>query len=335
MTTTNYLSVSEARPIYAFLALILTPLFLLSCQDSVTQSDTPPTPLQTGADSLTTAESGSYVTLNAEPTSISDDRFRVYDAIGYSGKPDSDKMMYYGIKPMHVIYATHLWNRDISDIHIDNLPARDLLHKETKRASRINQYITMVDIEHWPTHGVSDYEVRESVKKYYRVVDRMEKIRPNLKIGFFGMVPVKNYNHTLVEEALAKWRSNNHKLRPLATKVGAFFLKGYTYWQDRDKWAKNLKNNITEARRLANDVNDPYKKVYVVLMPQYNWGFDYTSPLKGDRIGADYWRFQLETARKYADGIVIYAPGRGQWDGSDGWWAATKNFMKSIDKGKH
>lgn len=334
MKRINTLSIFGGSPIFVSLTLMLGMLLLYGCQDSVI--NTADNSNEISNDSLPTPapiNSGAYVSIDSQVSTMSDDRFKVYDAMRFMHKPDN--MYLYGLSPIKVIYAPQLWYRDISDVPNGNLPASDLLHLRTKQASNENKYLTMVDIEQWPTKDESLYEVQQSVKKYCTVVDRMNKIRPDMNVGFFGMCPIKNFNHRITEERLDEWRHDDHYLRPMADKVEALFLKSYTYWQDRDKWATNLKNNIAEARRLAADVGDPYKKVYVVLWPEFPWGFDYDSSLNGTHLSADYWRFQLDTARKYADGIVIWSPTGQEWDGSAPWWAATKNFLKNLGKGNY
>jgi hypothetical protein len=73
------------------------------------------------------------------------------------------------------------------------------------------------------------------------------------------------------------------------------------------------------------------KPVYAFLWPQY-----YSTRHKelGDiYIEADFWRLQLETAYKYADGVVIWFPLRIDWEqASQGpWWEVTKTFLKDLD----
>jgi hypothetical protein len=108
--------------------------------------------------------------------------------------------------------------------------------------------------------------------------------------------------------------------------VDAIYPSLYTFYPDQDGWLKYALANISEARRYG-------KPVYVFLWPQYHesdpavaWRF----------IPADYWRLELETAKQYADGIVIWGgwqySGKRlnwllEWDDTAPWWIETQDFM--------
>ena len=48
-------------------------------------------------------------------------------------------------------------------------------------------------------------------------------------------------------------------------------------------------------------------------------------------LPGDFWRMQLETANKYADGIVIWCcTGKQTWDDEAPWWLETQKFIKQI-----
>jgi hypothetical protein len=72
------------------------------------------------------------------------------------------------------------------------------------------------------------------------------------------------------------------------------------------------------------------KPVYVFLWPEYH---DSNAALRGTQIDAKYWRTQLETARKFADGIVIWGGydllknRPRKWNEEDAWWKETRNFL--------
>lgn len=316
------------------LILISGALIFSSCQDSISTSGA----LENSdngslSDSLEPAPDHWYWAdpLAIEQSTVTDAEFKVFDGTRLRNKPD---MQQYGFTPLEIIYATRLWDvQSLNDIPFDELPDPDLLQKETERAARKNPHLAMLDIEHWPNTGDYYDDVLPTIKKAYRVVDRMQKIKPDLNLGYYEMVPVKNYSHRLTKDVLSKWQKRNDYLRPLADKVNAFFIQSYTYWQDSTKWEENLKNNISEARRLAKSVGDANKPVYVILWPRYYWGFDYDSSLNRTYIDADYWKFQLDTARKYADGVVIWSRAKQDFDSSAPWWDVTKQFIQNLKDG--
>ena len=71
------------------------------------------------------------------------------------------------------------------------------------------------------------------------------------------------------------------------------------------------------------------KPVYAFLWPRFH---DSNRLLGGRYIGDDYWRMELDTARRYADGIVLWGgwdEGRpAQWDENAPWWRVTKGFLQ-------
>lgn len=320
------------KPFLIYFTLLFGALLFTACQDSLNSMSGTPEMDGSSSDSLSEAPNHWYWAdpLNVEESDVSDSEFKVFfDHTRMFGEPNMQDL---GFTPIKVVTAASLWKESLSNIPLESLPDPDLLHQQTKKAAKVNPEIAVLDIEHWPNEGNYWDDVLPTVKKTYRVIDRMQKVRPNLKLGYFGIVPDKNFSHRLTKEVLSDWRHNNHNLRPLANKVNAFYLKGYTYWQDQEKWVQNLKNNIHEARRLAEDVGQPNKPVYVFLWPRYDWGFDFDSDLKGTYIEADYWRKQLDVARTYADGVVIWSSWGQQFDSSAPWWNVTTNFLEELGK---
>jgi hypothetical protein len=51
------------------------------------------------------------------------------------------------------------------------------------------------------------------------------------------------------------------------------------------------------------------------------------------RVNGDYWRFQLETAQRYGDGVVLWGPDAYPWNDKSGWWDATEQFAASLHAG--
>ena len=99
----------------------------------------------------------------------------------------------------------------------------------------------------------------------------------------------------------------------------------YTFNDDQSAWAKRAQASAAEARALG-----PGKAVYFYLWPQYHDG----TPKQFQFIDGAYWKFQLETAYRYADGVVLWSPSRYDWDDSTGWWTATQEFMHTIRGGR-
>jgi hypothetical protein len=58
------------------------------------------------------------------------------------------------------------------------------------------------------------------------------------------------------------------------------------------------------------------------------------TPKQFQYVDTAYWQFQLNTAFRDADGIVLWGPSRFNWDKSSGWWAATLEFIRQVGSAK-
>lgn len=260
---------------------------------------------------------------------VPDSSFIVFNGMRFRKDP---YMPQFGFKPIDVIYANRLWEEDWENVQkdISNLPSKELVTKWANRAKKIGRKYIVFDIEHWPTRGEPEV-LQKSIENYIRVVDWFKEVQPTIKVGYWGTMPIKKrYINSPIDSAYYKqWQQNNDRLAPLAEKVDAFFPHLYTYSDNRDQWVRNAKHTIKEARRYSED-----KPVFVFLWPQY-----YDEDNRGgdmEYIEGDYWQLQLETARKYADGIVIWFPYRTEWEEASKkpWWDITKEFLRKMDKHK-
>jgi hypothetical protein len=267
----------------------------------------------------------------AQPTTpaMATDAFKVFDGTLYTNKPD---MKAFGISPIRIVYPTDMWQDFKNDAGLpDQIKIRDLVNKVRESGS-----IVIIDIEHWPVTvrnhdgSINTYTVlNDSVLKYKQVLSLFRMYAPELRLGYYGHPPVMDYWRTIDDDGKkSEWIKENDRLQTLADFVDILFPSLYTANADRDGWVKYAKAQIAEARRLAKG-----KPVYVFLWPQYH---DANPVLGLEFIAADYWKLQLDTARQYADGIVIW----GGWDGKrnkpavwrDGaeWWQVTKKFMTTL-----
>jgi len=142
------------------------------------------------------------------------------------------------------------------------------------------------------------------------LVDWAHEAAPGKIIGYYG-------TNTLTDVP----QSNFAAAQGLARHVDAFFPPLYTFDDDRSRWEKRAKTSLAQCREL-----DPKKPVYFYLWPQYHQG----TAKQLRYIDGAYWKFQLETARKYGDGIVLWSRSRDEWDPRSGWWDATRQFVISL-----
>lgn len=250
--------------------------------------------------------------------------FLVFDGTLYSNKPD---LLTYGIRPITLVYAGKFgpdWNK-----HADRLPDLQAVQDAAREAHQKGHGVVL-DIEHWPLKGSPEL-VQASLKKYKTVLEWFRVAAPNLLIGYYGAPPIRDYWRAIKEpssEEHRSWMSENDQISALASSVDIFFPSVYTFYPDRAGWKKYAIAQIKEARRLGKG-----KLVYVFLMPVYH---DSNRILGTQYLPEDYWQLELETARQYADGIVIWGGwGSGnrpaRWDEKAPWWSKTKEFMKTLD----
>ncbi len=248
--------------------------------------------------------------------------FMVFDGTMYGRKPDLSP---HGIRPVSIAYAGqfgtvwHKTSHTLPEKHVVQQVAREALAKNVP---------VVIDIEHWPLVGPSS-EVRASLSKYMTVLQWFKEAAPGLPVGYYGAPPIRDYWKSLRSPMSKEWASfarENDQLRPLADSVDILFPSLYTYYTDRGGWIRYAYAQIAEARRNANG-----KPVYVFLWPQYH---DSNPSLAWAQIPADFWRLQLQMAKQYADGIVIWGgwgpKGRVNWDENAAWWKVTKEFMKKL-----
>jgi len=250
--------------------------------------------------------------------------FVVFDGTLYADKPD---LSIHGIRPVSIAYTSQFgvhWYKNP-----DALPDKNVVQKVAQEAHAKNAPV-IIDIEHWPLEGDLS-KVRASLSKYMTVLHWFKDAAPGLAVGYYGAPPLRDYWKSLRSPMSKEWASfarENDQLRPLAGAVDIIFPSLYTFYTDRGGWIRYAYAQIAEARRTSNG-----KPVYVFLWPQYH---DSNPSLKGAFLPADFWRLQLQMAKHYADGIVIWGGWdfkrnrRAEWDDNAAWWKVTKDFMKTV-----
>jgi hypothetical protein len=255
-------------------------------------------------------------------------RFVVFDGTLYRNKPDLSQL---GVKPIRIVYEGEFWDPGQDR---DRLPSEEKVRKIASSVRGIEGSV-VIDIERWPTsptvHNVSVATAQESVEKYATVLRWFHESAPGLPIGLYGVMPLIDYWRAIEDPssvAYRSWVADGERARSLVESVEAFYPSLYTFYPDQQGWVKYAVAQMSEARRLANG-----RPVYVFLWPQYH---NSNTLLGMTYLDADYWRLELDTARKYADGVVIWG-GWGSddrpadWDEQAEWWKVTKEFIRALD----
>lgn len=239
--------------------------------------------------------------------------FPVFDALLYKGKPDLTPA---GLSPIRMVYASEIWNNGESRDNPNQ--AKIIAAAKTFKPNAV----VCVDIENWPITG-KPADVKNSIGKYAAVASLVKQTSPSVTVGFYGVLPIRDYWRAIGakgEKKYDEWRRENAKLKPLTASVDVVFPSLYTFNADQQGWVTYAVKNLQEARKYG-------KPVYAFLWPEYH---DSNLLLKGQCIPADFWRLQLETCRKYADGIVIWGGWQEQWDENAPWWVETKKFVQGL-----
>jgi len=249
-------------------------------------------------------------------------QFPVFDAVSFTHEPD---LTVFGLRPITVVYPNFMWEGNkVPDA--TSLPDRSRIIAFGQLANQTS-HILAIDIEHWPLIG-DPATVAASIKKYQTVIGWYKATTaPELKIGFYGVTPVRNYWDSIQEKNSPRyqaWEKQNDAVASIAQLEDVLFPSVYTFYEDREEWKKYAIAQIQEARRYAGR-----KPVYVFLWPQYHGS---NKKLGSAFLPGDYWRTELETARKYADGVVIWCCSTRQtWDDNAPWWSETKTFLKEVN----
>lgn len=250
--------------------------------------------------------------------------FKVFDGTLYHDKPDLRR---FGIQPIDILYAARFWPDAHSAKAMQKLPDESRVRRVAREAL-ITKEPVVIDIEHWPLGG-GNLQLHENLAKYVTVLQWMRNEAPDLNIGYFAQLPMPAYGWALAGPGThnyRQWQEENDRRSDLASLVDAIYPQLYTYFPDKSAWKRYAKENLREARRYG-------KPVYAFLWPQYS---ERNKELGQQYLPPDFWRLQLETVRKYADGIVIW----GGWDGKHGvpaawdknapWWLVTRDFMNAM-----
>lgn len=244
----------------------------------------------------------------------------VFEALMQAGKPDLRR---YGIEPVEIAYEAQLWNPGAP---ADSYPDRKKVLSAADRAVK-RQSILVLDIERWPVEaGVADRLVEQRIERLQHIVGWIRDEYPRVRLGYFGIMPSAAVTWALApaesREGVA-WRRANSRLDSLAASMDVVLPSLYSYSNDPDRWVRVAVANIKAARRYG-------KPVYAFVWPKYS---ERNAELSYQYVGDDFWRLQLETVCRYADGVVLWGgwdpahkrPER--WSSEASWWRTTQRFL--------
>ena len=238
--------------------------------------------------------------------------FTVFDGIKYKNKPSSAEL---GMAKIRILGAHALWDKgqDRSE------PNEDRIRAAVRNQARGR--LICLDVENWSVLG-SDAQTAVSIAKLSFVINTARDERPDLKYGFYGIMPIRDYwraNRGPLDPRYQQWIEQCRRVMPLSELVDVLFPSIYTFYDDESGWESYARENL-DAAKMYN------KPIYPFIWPQYHP----STPLGGGWIPADYWRKQLNVCRQNADGLVIWGWSKELWDSQWPWWAETVSFMEDI-----
>jgi hypothetical protein len=228
--------------------------------------------------------------------------FPVYDNMFFADKPATDA---HGIVASNIIYGEHIWPQFRN---YGVLPRREAYESVVAAHCGTTGPI-VIDIERMPFAG-DRRTAEQRLHVFATLADWTHAAAPGRVVGYFG------YN--VLTDVRPEYRD---LARELVRHVDAFFPAMYANNDDRAAWARRADALIRQYRAY-----DPDKPIYFYLWPQYNAH----TPKAYQWIAHDYWKFQLETAHRVADGIVLWGTKHAAWNTSSGWWTATVDFMRRL-----
>jgi hypothetical protein len=239
--------------------------------------------------------------------------FLVFESLAYIGKPD--------LTPLGVLPA-----RGTGELWRDGQPRSVVDKLGVQRAMACCadfKGVFYLDVEHWRLYGQPDEVIDQNVGKFIQLADRVRAAAPNLKFGYYGVLPEIVYWPIVspaAHEELNAWRRSNRRTREIARHVDVIFPSLYTFYSDPPGWERYARETLKEARTYG-------KPVYAFLWPEFH---DSNERLRGQNLPRDFWRMELEFCRRNADGVVIWGGWQRRWDENAEWWQETKLFLRSL-----
>lgn len=244
--------------------------------------------------------------------------FVVYDHLLYQGRPDLSQ---YGMPRYDFVAGGTLWPAGTPKKSVERCQPHEATIRQRAMSVRDKPRI-VVDIEEpcWnPTNATSDADFQERVRKYLTVANIWNQEAPNNRMGFYAIVPPRNYPAAKSGNpaALAAWRAHNDKLAPIGQAVDIINPSLYTFENNLQAWVRYAQLTIEEAKQYG-------KPVIPVIWPEYH-----PSASTSGLIDGPFWKLQLNTIRNTGvGGLIIWSQAR-PWNENAAWWAETKLFLGS------
>jgi hypothetical protein len=251
-------------------------------------------------------------------------RFEVYQSMGFDTLPTA-VMDKHGIKQLTLYGHGHLWVKKDPFLPEPNFAE---IKNRASASKKNNDTLVSLDIEMWEFDPKVTSKNKKTIDRFVNVAKTFRQQSPDVRFGFYSQLPLRNYwdpirNSKKLASGYADWQAVNRSMQPIADQVDVIMPSLYTFYKDRAGWLIYAEENIKEARKYG-------KPVYIYLWPQYTPDTD-AKLARAEFIDHDFWKLQLETVFRLADGVIIWTPkGINQkWNENAPWW----NFSKRNASG--
>jgi hypothetical protein len=241
--------------------------------------------------------------------------FTVVEAMHYKGGVDLRSA---GVPKNGIVYESSLLPGK-SDLLASDAEIEHVLEQEAIGPAPI-----IIDVEMWPVLSTDPLAQANNVANLRRLLGIIRHMRPDLQFGLYGVLPAHVYwplvDSTRIKEKKEWLNASRLAEGQLGPLVDGVFPSLYTFYDAPSSWLVYAHATLEEAKRLR-------KPVFCFLWPKFH---DSNILLRGKYIPRNFWRLQLETCWREADGIVLwnYEPTMS-WDPQAPWWNETLSFLKS------
>jgi hypothetical protein len=228
--------------------------------------------------------------------------FTVYDNAFYTNV-DLESA---GATKSNIVYGGPLPDRSGKKDEAE-LPA-EADYEQKVRDNLRNPGPVVLDIETLYLRGAQDV-AQSHLEKLATLLAWAHHAAPGKAIGFYGLLEFVDPQYY-----------------PLARKLtdDAYFPSLYTDTISHSRWENILAKDAERAKAI-----DPNKPFYPYLSPQYV-AQGHKLPQAGQFIPAADWTFELQTARKYANGVIIWSSNHSPVSTDQGWVNATQQFITNL-----
>lgn len=261
--------------------------------------------------------------------------FPIFDDIaGYVGEPNPTFLP--GLTEMCGSYTYSFFPQNNT-----NIPSEQITRNTVRNLPPTCKYF-IIDIEHLPydiRHDTYPYsQVNATIQKFNSIITWIRSERPDLKIGFYGVIPVpvyweiQNYVGSLQSNEpwwvaqrpaflaeYQKWQQANNYLASLASKVD--FI-GPTLYDPYPNSIAGWRNLTEKTIQEANRYNKPVYPFVWFRINNVEHGYAMISPSQ--------MRQQFEGVKQYgADGMIIWDYGHGVPWPNFNWIPELQNFINA------